>query len=54
MDKKMLVITGAAVVLAGCSWLPSVGPDYRRPEVEMPAYDLPDAGLPTTNRTEIG
>ena len=40
--------------LAGCTWLPSVGPDYERPDYELPDCELPDAGLPTTNRTEVG
>ena len=31
-------------LLAGCSSLPSVGPDYKKPEVEIPAYEMPDAG----------
>ncbi len=43
-----------AALVAGCLNLPSVGPDYEKPEVDMPAYDLPDAGAPTTNKTEIG
>ena len=41
----------AAVVVVGCSSIPSVGPDYEEPEFEVPAYALPDAGQPTTNFT---
>lgn len=44
----------AAAVLAGCSWLPSVGPDYSEPACEFPELALPDAGAPTTNLTAIG
>ena len=44
----------AAAIAAGCSSLPSVGPDYEKPEIEMGESALPDAGLPTTNRLETG
>ena len=44
----------AAAVLAGCTWLPSVGPDYVEPACELPELALPDAGYPTTNLTEVG
>ena len=44
-----------AIAAAGCCLLPTVGPDYSSPDSgEIPAYALPDAGYPTTNRTEIG
>jgi len=36
---------------AGCSWLPSVGPDYEEPALQVPEYSLPDAGQPTSNLT---
>ena len=40
---------------AGCCLLPSVGPDYKSPDMDgLPAYAMPDAGYPTTNRTEVG
>ncbi len=52
--KTAYLTIGAAALAAGCSWLPAVGPDYEKPEVEIPSHQLPDAGLPTTNRTEIG
>ena len=39
------------VAAAGCSWLPSVGPDYAEPPMEVPEYSLPDAGQPTSNLT---
>ena len=52
--KRILIATGGALALAGCCWLPKVGPDYRAPEAELPSYELPDAGQPTTNRTEVG
>ncbi len=41
----------AALVAAGCAHLPSVGPDYEKPELEVPVYALPDAGQPTSNLT---
>ena len=31
-------------LFAGCSSLPSVGPDYKKPEVEVSAFEMPDAG----------
>ena len=40
-----------AVAAAGCSHIPSIGPDYEEPQYDVPAYLLPDAGLPTTNLT---
>lgn len=49
---KPLIVTGWAMALfTGCSMLPSVGPDYSEPVLEVPAYALPDAGQPTTNLT---
>ena len=47
-------IVVAAVAFAGCSFLPSVGPDYEPPQVDLPGYALPDAGVPTTNLTATG
>ena len=41
----------SAVLAAGCSSLPSVGPDYEEPSFEIPEYALPDAGQPTSNLT---
>ena len=42
-----------ALVVAGCKgW--SVGPDYKEPEIHAAAVPLPDAGYPTTNKTETG
>ena len=52
--KTQFLVPLSLLAAAGCSWLPSVGPDYTEPEVEIPACGLPDAGLPTTNRTEVG
>ncbi len=52
-------LIGAAAVAAlascvvGCKgW--AVGPDYKEPEVKAAAVPLPDAGYPTTNKTETG
>ena len=53
-SKLMFSLSTLAVVLAGCSMLPSVGPDYQEPEFELPSLPMPDAGQPTTNRTEVG
>lgn len=44
----------ATLALAGCSHLPSVGPDYEEPETQMPELALPDAMSPTTNLTASG
>ena len=48
------VVCGLSCVLvaAGCSSLPSVGPDYREPELQGQTAALPDAGQPTTNLTK--
>ena len=49
---KPLIITGwTAALLTGCSMLPSVGPNYSEPTLEVPEYAVPDAGQPTTNLT---
>ena len=40
-----------AAILAGCTSIPSVGPDYESPKDESPSIALPDAGYPTTNLT---
>ena len=42
------------LAFAGCSYLPSVGPDYEKPSDAMPELPLPDAQSPTTNLTAIG
>ena len=47
--EKALVPFLACAALAGCSLLPSVGPDYEEPDVEIPELPLPDAGAPATN-----
>lgn len=41
-----------AAAVAGCAYLPSVGPDYEKPCREEGLVALPDAGYPTTNLTE--
>ena len=49
---KMVVVGGWALALVtGCESLPSVGPDYEEPTLEIPVNALPDAGQPTTNLT---
>ncbi len=61
MDMKFGL--ASLILLAGCSYLPSVGPDYELPSDNLPdpaaeepdlALTLPDAGLPTTNLTAVG
>ena len=49
-----LRVVAIAVLAAasGCTWLPSVGPDYEEPKFDVPEYALPDAGQPTTNLSE--
>ena len=41
-----------AAIVAGCTSLPSVGPDYVEPEIAKAEIALPDAGQPTTNLTK--
>ena len=49
---KPLIVTGwAAALFTGCSMIPSIGPSYEEPVLEVPEYALPDAGQPTTNLT---
>ena len=49
------LIPFVVIAAAGCYMLPSVGPDYKSPDMAgLPAYAMPDAGYPTTNRTEVG
>ena len=43
-------VIGAAA-LGGCTLIPSIGPNYEEPVLEVPEYVLPDAGQPTTNLT---
>ena len=45
------VAAAALAAASGCTWLPSVGPDYEEPKFDVPEYALPDAGQPTTNLT---
>ena len=55
MKKRAIFVCGAiALVALGCEYLPSVGPDYEQVVFEIPDTALPDAGMPTTNRTDIG
>ena len=49
--KPLIVIGWTAALATGCSMLPSVGPDYSEPVLEVPEYVVPDAGQPTTNLT---
>ena len=43
-----------AVVAAGCSHLPSVGPDYEEPALAPALDELPDAGQPTDRLAASG
>ena len=47
----LIVIGWTAALATGCSMLPSVGPNYSEPTLEVPEYVVPDAGQPTTNLT---
>ncbi len=56
MNKKY-TFAGLAVaaIAAGCVCLPSVGPDYKEQDFkDRDSSVMPDAGYPTTNKTEIG
>lgn len=49
---KIAAVGGWTLALVtGCSMIPSVGPSYEEPSMEVPDYLLPDAGQPTTNLT---
>ena len=52
--KLQHALVAVSLAAAGCSLLPSVGPDYKQPEIDLPAFTLPDAGAPTTNTTATG
>ena len=52
--KLQHAFVAVSLAAAGCSLLPSVGPDYKQPEIDLPAFALPDAGAPTTNTTATG
>ena len=52
MIKTNAISLFALACAAGCTFLPSVGPDYKAPDYEPEAFRLPDAGQPTTNLTE--
>ena len=52
---KKILLPALVLAAAGCCLLPSVGPDYKSPDMDgLPSYAMPDAGYPTTNRTEVG
>lgn len=53
MKKTAFCLSLAALAAGGCN-IVTVGPDYERPEIKPPAALPPDAGMPTTNRTETG
>lgn len=42
-----LMATWALALFVGCSYLPAVGPDYTRPQIEAADMKLPDANEPT-------
>ncbi len=48
-----MTVASAAAFVAGCGIF-SVGPDYEEPQIEAIDVPLPDAGYPTTNKTETG
>ena len=51
MLKPLTVVGWTVALMTGCWSIPSVGPDYEEPSLEVPEYALPDAGMPTTNLT---
>ena len=53
---RRLSLAGCALALAvaGCKGWWAVGPDYKEPEIQAADVPLPDAGYPTTNKTETG
>ena len=59
--QNMLMAIAAAAFVAGCaglhpftpSWM-TVGSDYSEPKIDVPEVSAPDAGYPTTNKTETG
>jgi len=54
MNRTTLASASALLaIVAGCT-IVEVGPDYERHEFDIPESAMPDAGLPTTNRTDIG
>ena len=40
------------LILSGCTMLPSVGPNYKEPVLEVPDCALPDAGQPVSKLTK--
>ena len=52
--KWLLHSLAASAALAGCAWLPSVGPDYEKPDFKLEESPMPDAGLATTNTAAGG
>ena len=51
MRREMKIIAGALLAAAGCASLPSVGPNYEKPDLRPVAAALPDAGQPSSNLT---
>ncbi|MGN0851747.1 MAG: efflux transporter outer membrane subunit [Kiritimatiellia bacterium] len=50
---KTMFGTAGLLLVAGCGmW--AVGPDYKEPEIVAAHAAVPDAGFPTTNKTETG
>ncbi len=55
MKRFYLPAVAASIIAAGCVYLPSVGPDYVAQDFkDRTSYAMPDAGYPTTNKTDIG
>ena len=55
MRRAILSMSAVALAAAGCAYLPSVGPDYSEPGLPGGgSVVLPDAGYPTTNKTDLG
>lgn len=53
-EKSLYALAAAIASLSGCMSLPSVGPDYKGVEFEIPSTPMPDAGMPSDKTTPAG
>ncbi len=51
LNSSVIALVAGLAIAVGCSSLPSVGPEYAEPELNVPERPLPDAGQPTSNLT---
>ena len=52
MIKVAVVVGWATALFTGCTMIPSVGPNYKEPVLEVPDCALPDAGQPISKLTK--